>query len=613
MKDPYLQSSMATFIDAFEQNGNTIENSVWETMVGFKAPPIKTMAGEQGFGDLLLISKAGNIVYSVARGKDLGMNVNDTQLEKTRLAKAFGRVLSGGDTTLVFADFEAYAPSGGAQAAFMVARIIDTYDEVIGAVAVRISADLFNRVVQQRSGMGDTGESFLVGETAGGPRLRSDRVVTPKALGTSETGAFINAALEGRSGTTILSDTGGSSSFVRYDPMNIPGLNWALITTARTDEVFSAIRSLRNTILTIIAVVAVGVVCFALGLTSIIFKPIQQTVAMLRDIAEGEGDLTRRMVVKRRDEMGEMAEWFNIFMDRVHEIIRAIAENATELNQLAAGLSSISGTMADSVVKISQGAGQVDVASEDMSGSMQQLATSSEETAANVNIVAAATEEMAATAGEIATNTERAREITDQAVENARDASARVDRLGNAAGDISKVIQVITEISDQTNLLALNATIEAARAGDAGKGFAVVAGEIKSLAAQTADATRQIKTLISGIQTATGESVAQIREILRVISGVNDIVVTIASSVEEQSVTSKEIAGNIAIVSQKSQEMNGSMADGASSAEMVSKEISRLTSSVQDISGSSVDVKQNSKQLSGLSDTLYQMVRRFKI
>ena len=112
--------------------------------------------------------------------------------------------------------------------------------------------------------------------------------------------------------------------------------------------------------------------------------------------------------------------------------------------------------------------------------------------------------------------------------------------------EIGKVTETISEISSQTNLLALNATIEAARAGAAGKGFAVVAGEIKALAQQTATATEDIKSRISGVQNSTSSGIAEIEKISRVIFEVSDIVGSIAAAIEEQTVSTKDIARNIA-------------------------------------------------------------------
>jgi methyl-accepting chemotaxis protein len=188
-----------------------------------------------------------------------------------------------------------------------------------------------------------------------------------------------------------------------------------------------------------------------------------------------------------------------------------------------------------------------------------------------------------------------------------------VDELGNAAQEISKVTEVITEISEQTNLLALNATIEAARAGEAGRGFAVVANEIKELAKQTANATLDIKTRIQGIQKSTDTTVTEIEQITEVIHAVNELVATIATAVEEQAVTTQEIANNVAQASLGIGEVNERVADNST----VSSDIAASISQVDDVAGtmrqSSAKVNENSGNLLQLAKQLNDMVARFKI
>ena len=166
--------------------------------------------------------------------------------------------------------------------------------------------------------------------------------------------------------------------------------------------------------------------------------------------------------------------------------------------------------------------------------------------------------------------------------------------LGRSAQDIGKVTEAINEISEQTNLLALNATIEAARAGEAGKGFAVVANEIKELAKQTA-ATQEIKEKIDGIQNSTSGTITQISSILKVINDANEIVGTIATAVEEQSVTTKEIANNVAQASSGISEVNENLASSNSAASDISNEISIVSTSIGEISISSGQVDVNAQ------------------
>ncbi len=611
--DPFLHQCLSAFNSAFEDNDKSVENDDWQIIVEFKEPRIKGIVAANGFYDLLLISPDGNVVYSAARKSDLGLNIPGSQLAGSSLGQAFQRMAQAGDDEVVIGDFAAYAPAKGAQAAFMMARMKNEHGDAVGYVAIRIPGDQINAIVQQRSGMGASGESYLVGRHNGQTRLRSDRVVKSGKIGDTKSDAYIDMALDGKSGSAIKTGSTGAEEFVRYDPVNIEGLNWALITTASTAEVFAAVDALRNTMLVVILVVVVAVVGLALGVTALIVKPIRGTAAMLKDIAEGEGDLTKRLAVTTRDEMGDMAVWFNTFMEKLQSIIRQIAADATTLNEASSSLSAISGQMTGGVDNMSRRSKLVADATEAMSANMHNVAAASQQAAGNVNMVASATEEMTATVSEIACNSEKARTITASAVSKADGASAKVDDLGRAAVEISKVTEVITEISDQTNLLALNATIEAARAGEAGKGFAVVANEIKELAKQTAEATLEIKNRIDGIQGSTSDTVTQIEEVSGVINEVNEIVSTIASAVEEQAATSQEIANNVAQASRGIQDVNEHVSQSSTAAGAISSDIAEVNTSVQEIADSSGQVNHNSEDLSAMAQKLQSLVGRFKV
>ena len=606
--DPYLQSTMKSLNNAYGDNNDLEKNETWQTLVEFKEKPIKAMVEKNGFSDLLLISLDGNIIYTAAKGDDLGMNVKEAGL-----SDAFERVVQAEDNAVVLADFSAYSPSSGDQAAFMMARMKGRFKEVAGYVVVRIPIDRFNAIVQQRTGMGETGESFLVGKSHGKTGLRSDLVLKNQKVGMVKEAPYIDRALKGESGSLIVNDESGNEAFVRFDPMDIPEVNWAMITTGAAEEVFAPVRTLRNTMIVIILAVMVMVVGIALFITSRIIGPIRNTVDMLKDIAQGEGDLTRRLDQSGKDETGEMASWFNLFMDNIQEIVARVVGDATSLNQVSTGLSGIAGDMSEGVSNISGRTGQVSQQCADMSQNMNSVAAASEQTAGNVNMIASAIEEMTSTVGEIAKNSEQARQITGTAVARAGEASDKVGTLGDAAGKISKMIETINDISGQTNLLALNATIEAARAGEAGKGFSVVAAEIKDLASQTAGATLEIKQLVESIQSATSDTVGKIQDISTVIDDVNDIVETIATSVEEQSVTSKEISGNVSSASMGIQEVNENINQSSVSADAIAGEVGQVSRSVDEISDSSRQVRSSADELSDLADKLQKMVGRFKV
>ena len=343
-----------------------------------------------------------------------------------------------------------------------------------------------------------------------------------------------------------------------------------------------------------------------------VMKPLNQTLSVVKDIAEGEGDLTIRLQLASNDEIGELSKWFNIFLDKLQGIIADIAVTAGSLGTSSTSLSDLSGNLAEGAHNMSGLSSSVASAAEQMSTNMNTVATSSNETAANVNMVASATEEMTNTIQEIAINSEKARAISEEAVAQACEATSRMEKLGEAAQSIGKVTQAITDISDQTNLLALNATIEAARAGDVGKGFAVVANEIKELAKQTAFATQEIRTQIEGIQGSTSDTIVQIDKISKVIHSVNELVSTIATAVEEQSVTTKEIAGNVAQASQGIQEVNANVTQSSTVSGEIAKEIASVNGISAQLSGNSTQVNQSADVLYRLSNQLNELVGKFK-
>jgi len=375
-----------------------------------------------------------------------------------------------------------------------------------------------------------------------------------------------------------------------------------------------AIRSI-VIMLMVSGLIVVIMLCSAiyLSLSRIVSNPIKGTIEIVKDIAQGEGDLTKRLEVKSEDEVGELSKWFNVFMEKLQEIMKEIASHANILGSSSEKFSGLSGKMSEGADNISGKLHTASVAAEKMSTNMNSVAHNMEQTADNVNMVATAAEDMTSTINEIAQNSERARSITGEAVVQTQSASNKVDELGSAANEIGKVVETITEISEQVNLLALNATIEAARAGEAGKGFAVVANEIKDLAKQTAEATQEIKGKIGAIQGSTDATVTEIGHILKVINDVNDIVSTIATAVEEQSATTKEIAGNVAQAAQGIQGVNENVATSSSVASEIADEITGVNQAASEMSHSSGQVAMSAEELAVMAKKLNKMVGKFRV
>ena len=326
-----------------------------------------------------------------------------------------------------------------------------------------------------------------------------------------------------------------------------------------------------------------------------ISKPMNEILAMVTDIAQGEGDLTKRLDYVARDQMGQICVMFNNFIEKLHGIISRVAHNTV---QLAA-------------------------AANQLMTSAEQIATGAEEVAAQAGTVATAGEQMAATSGDIARNCQMAAGSGTQASSTAiagadvvnntvgvmgkiagrvKGTAETIERLGARSDQIGEIIGTIQDIADQTNLLALNAAIEAARAGEQGRGFAVVADEVRALAERTTKATREIGEMIKAIQSETRSAVTAmeegvleveqgtfeaaksgqaLQEILEQINSVTMQVNQVATAAEEQTATTGEISSNI----QQITEVVHQTAKGAQESASAANSLARLAEELQRLVG----------------------------
>ncbi len=364
-----------------------------------------------------------------------------------------------------------------------------------------------------------------------------------------------------------------------------------------------------NSMALIVAVVLGGISAFFA--IRAVLVPIRRVTSSLKDIAEGEGDLTVRLDIDSKDEVGMLAHWFNLFIENMDHLVKDIASNADRLGSSSGNLLDIADQMAEGAGQMSERSNNVAAATEEMSTNMNSVAAASEQAAVNMDSVSGSADDMTGRIEEIANMAETAMNISKKAVLRADETTSQVDDLGNAASDISKVTETITEISEQINLLALNATIEAARAGEAGKGFAVVANEIKELAKQTAVATSDIRKKIEGIQSSTGKTVTEIQQITKVIDEVNEIVMKISGDINEQFEVTRGIARNVVEASRGIQEVNHNVAQSSAVATNIAEDISRVSSESKEMFNGSSTIRQSAQELLNMSEKLNGLVSRF--
>ena len=346
-------------------------------------------------------------------------------------------------------------------------------------------------------------------------------------------------------------------------------------------------------------IVAAGALFLMYVFVRRVVTPIKEVAFMLHDIAEGEGDLTQRLPIQSNDEVGELAKWFNQFLDKLQDLIRQVAGSSAEVNRAAVATADVARQTSSGIARQQHEIDQVATAVNEMSAAVQEIAHS-----ANSAADSATTANRAAHEGKT-----RVQDSSEQISVLARDVQEAADVIRSLEADsarIGTILDVIRTIADQTNLLALNAAIEAARAGEHGRGFSVVADEVRTLAQRTQNSTREIQAMIETLLAGTSKAVtvmerghtrveesvqkahaaaAAIQSIVDSVARISDMNAQIATAVEEQSSVTEEVSRNITTI--------GSVAN--------------------ELAGAAANSDKTSQDMAGQSAHLHDLVNRFRV
>lgn len=356
----------------------------------------------------------------------------------------------------------------------------------------------------------------------------------------------------------------GQEYFVVYDRLQLeePYLNWyvgILVPRSMIDEPVNQAVTTTTTSVVIILLIIIAMIMWA---THMIAQPITTLTHIMRDIASGDGDLTQKITIDSKDEVGQLAHHMNTFIDKLRAMMLDTAAQAEQLTNAAAQLKSVSQKTNDEIQQEKQ---QVD----SVSAAVTEMATTVMEISRNAQHTNSAAEEVQNITADGATRSQNAQSVMTALAEHIGEASKVVAGLEQESGNIGAVVDVINSIADQTNLLALNAAIEAARAGEQGRGFAVVADEVRSLASRTQESTDDIRNMISRLQQIAQQastmmqqgqeraqgSVTQTQEVLDALKNIAESVTKvqdqshqIATSTEQQTVVAEDINSSLSAI-----------------------------------------------------------------
>ena len=529
---------------------------------------------QYGYHDIVIIDIDGNIVYTVKKEVDFGTNIFNGPYKNSSLADAIKLARQTKEAS--FSDFKFYAPSNNEPEAFIATTIYHDKEVALGYVALQISTEQINKIMQEASGFGKTGETYIVGSDylmRSDSRFEAESTILKKKMDTDGVRDIFSRKPMARGPgiciNAIYNDYRGTPVLAHNHYMTIGTNEFAIISEVDKVEALAPVAKLRNNIFFVFIVLLIIAIIIGIVVSNSIANPIAALAKIVDKVASG--DLTMSSDLKSSDETGRLASSFNIMIKSLNTIVTKTR---------------------DAVNKISSSGNEILVAS-------QQQAAGAREQSAAVSETTSAAEELSATSEQVGISIKKVSEAATHALagmqnikETITKTGSMITSLGDKSQQIAKITGLIDDVADQTNLLAVNASIEAARAGEQGRGFTVVADEIRKLSDSTAKSTKDIAALIELIQHEMSNSIMSMEQSVK--------------SVDEEAKLAYQTAEQAkGIAMSTNQQIAGS--------KQISDAMGNIDESMKQIATAAQQSQAAVKELTGLGSELKNLIEKFKI